>query len=71
MREGKGKKREKKNMKERQAVSEKKTQRTEEVSFLRQCYCEAGKVDSRRERRERTEKKRRETRKKSLFVYQR
>jgi len=35
MREKKGKKREKKNTKERQALREKKTQRTDEVSFLR------------------------------------
>jgi predicted adenine nucleotide alpha hydrolase (AANH) superfamily ATPase len=45
--------------KEAGSRQEKKIQISEEVSFLRQRYCEVGKVDSRREK-----KKRRETRKK-------
>jgi len=34
-----------------------KTQRIEKVSFIRQCYCEVGKIDSRRERREKKKKR--------------
>ena len=36
-----------------------KTQRIEKVSFIRQCYCEVGKIDCRREKREKKGKEKR------------